>query len=118
MSPKKVELEEKLEQRCVDKVEAAGGLALKLSIPGVRGFPDRTILAPGRLRSNAANRTDWQNSYERPRVWFAEFKRLKSGRVSAQQHRWRMILHGLGFGVYFCDTDEQFDAAWKRETER
>ena len=36
----KRELERTLEDRCVARIEALGGLALKLSIPGVRGFPD------------------------------------------------------------------------------
>lgn len=114
----KRELEAALENRCVAKVEAAGGMALKLVIPGVRGFPDRTILAPGKLKSNDADRRDWQNSYERPRVWFAEFKRLKTGRVSAQQHRWRVLLHQMGFGVYFIDDDAGFDEALAREMGR
>lgn len=92
------ELERALEDRCVARIEALGGMALKLSVPGVRGFPDRTILMPG------------------GRIWFAEFKRLKTGRASSQQHRWRVLLHQLGFGVYFIDTDEQFEDALRRET--
>lgn len=98
--PRKIELERALEDRCVARIEALGGLALKLSIPGARGFPDRTILMPGR------------------RVWFAEFKRLRTGTISAQQHRWRVLLHQLGFGVYFVDTDEAFDVALERELNR
>lgn len=94
----KIELERELEKRCVDKIEARGGLALKLSIPGVRGFPDRTIIMPG------------------GRIWFCEVKRLRSGRVSAQQHRWRVLLHQLGFHVYLVDTDAQFDEAMRKET--
>ena len=86
----KIELEAHLEARCVAAVEARGGLALKLQIPGVRGFPDRTILVPGQ------------------QVWFAEFKRLKTGRVSAQQEEWARRLRALGYAVYFIDTWEQF----------
>lgn len=104
----KPELESALEQRCVAKIEAAGGLALKLLIPGVRGFPDRTIFMRG--PSDAA--VPWRNVRG---VWFAEFKRLKTGRVSAQQHRWRVLLHQLGFGVYTVDDDAQFDAAMAKE---
>lgn len=96
----KLELERALEERCVARVEALGGLALKLVVPGVRGFPDRTVLMPER------------------RAWFAEFKRMRTGRVSAQQHKWRVMLHQLGFGVYFIDSDEQFESALKRELER
>lgn len=86
----KIELEAHLEARCVAAVEARGGLALKLQIPGVRGFPDRTILVPGQ------------------QVWFAELKRLKTGRVSAQQEEWARRLRALGYAVYFIDTWEQF----------
>ena len=33
--------------------------------------------------------------------------RLRTGRVSAQQHRWRVMLHQMGFGYYVIDTDAQ-----------
>jgi len=93
----KPELERALEERCVAKVEALGGVALKLMIPGARGFPDRTVLLPG------------------GRIAFCEFKRLKTGRVSAQQTRWATVLRRLGFEVHVIDTDAQFDAFLKRE---
>lgn len=93
----KLELEAALEARCVAKIDAAGGVALKLSIPGVRGFLDRTVLMPERI------------------IFFCEFKRLKYGRISAQQRTWRRILTLLGFNVYFIDTDAAFDAALARE---
>jgi len=95
--PRKPALEITLETRCVATVEARGGLALKLQIPGVRGFLDRTILMPCQS------------------VWFAEFKRLKTGRVSAQQHEWARRLRALGFGVYFIDTWAQFIEACDAE---
>lgn len=94
----KRELESALEDRCVKRIESLGGQALKLVIPGVRGFPDRTILMPGR------------------QIWMAEFKRIKSGRVSAQQGRWGEALIKLGFPVYFIDTDADFEAALAWET--
>ena len=93
------ELEQKLEDRCVAKVEARGGLALKLRPPAGRGFPDRVILLNGRC-------------------WFLETKRAKLGVVAAQQVTWRRLLTLAGFGVYFCDDDAQFDAALERETRR
>jgi hypothetical protein len=96
----KHELESPLEQRSVDKIEAAGGRALKLIIPGVRGFLDRTICMPG------------------GKIWFAEFKRLRTGRISAQQEKWSALLTRLGFHVYFIATDAQFDEAMARETVR
>lgn len=93
----KVELERALEDRCVAKVEAAGGLALKLQIPGVRGFPDRTCLFDDR------------------KVFFLEFKRLKGGVISKQQQRWRVLLFGLGFNTYFIDSDQTFAQAMLKE---
>lgn len=94
----KRELESALEDRCVKRIEAIGGRALKLVIPGVRGFPDRTMLMPGQ------------------RIWFAEFKRLKTGRISAQQVRWGEVLGNLGFHVHFIDSDAAFEAALAWET--
>jgi hypothetical protein len=94
--PTKPELESALELRCVAKVEARGGLALKLRPPTGRGFPDRFIILRGK-------------------VWAVEFKRPKVGVVAAQQNTWRRLLTLAGLGVYLCDTDEQFDAAMERE---
>ena len=94
----KPELENALENRCVAKVDAAGGVALKLTIPGVRGFLDRTVCMPGQ------------------KIWFFETKRLRTGVISAQQHRFRVLLTQLGFKVYFIDNDAAFDAIleeWK-----
>lgn len=93
----RVELESSLEERCVQIVERLGGMALKLQIPGVRGFPDRTILMPG------------------AKVWFAEFKRIKSGRVSSQQLRWIERLGRAGFSAYVIDNEADFERALKKE---
>lgn len=90
---RKPELESALEDRCAAKVEALGGVALKLVILGQRGFPDRTLLMPG------------------GHVWFAEFKRAKTGAVSKPQHRIRVLLNLLGFKVITIDNDADFDAA-------
>ena len=101
----KIELERALEERCVARVEALGGMAIKLLVPGVRGFPDRGCFLPGRPLL--------------PRqTFFLEFKRLKTGRVSAQQHMWCFKLTELGFGVYMIDTDAQFEDALAREMSR
>ena len=96
----RIELESPLEKRCVQRVEALGGVALKLVLLGVRGFLDRTVILPKRV------------------IFFAEFKRKKLGVVSAQQAVWRRILTLLGFGVYMIETDEQFEAALEREMGR
>lgn len=93
----KIELESSLEERCVQIVERLGGMALKLQIPGVRGFPDRTILMPG------------------AKVWFAEFKRIKSGRVSSQQLRWIERLSKQGFSAYVIDNEADFEKALRKE---
>lgn len=98
--PSKPELEAALEQRCVAKIEARGGLGLKLVLLGKRGFLDRTMIAPGRI------------------IFWCEFKRQKVGIVSAQQAVWRRLLTLLGFGVYFIDSDADFDWALARELER
>lgn len=113
----KLELEAALEDRCVAKVEARGGLALKLAPTGTRGFPDRTIFMPAYPGPDPLPAGVWATPRE-TRVWFAEFKRRKVGEVSAQQHRWRVLLHGMGYGFYTIDTDEQFDAAMERELSR
>jgi hypothetical protein len=90
------ELEATLELRCVKKIEALGGQALKLRPPAGRGFPDRTCLLQGS-------------------VFFIEFKRAKSGVIARQQHQWRMMLHLLGFGVYFVNSDATFTEALRNE---
>jgi hypothetical protein len=95
----KIELESALENRCVAKIEARGGLALKLRPPTGRGFPDRTCLIAGK-------------------IFFLETKRAKVGVIAAQQVTWRRLLTLAGFGVYFCDTDANFDAALERELSR
>lgn len=100
MTVTKIELERALEDRCVAKIEARGGLALKLVILGVRGFLDRTMVLPGRV------------------IFWCEFKRRKVGIVSAQQAVWRRLLTLLGFGVYMIDSDEDFDRALEREMAR
>ncbi len=95
----KIELEAQLEQRCVDKIEAAGGLALKLRPPTGRGFPDRLIFLRGK-------------------VFAVEFKRPRLGVIAAQQQAWRRLLTLAGFGVYFISSDEQFETALAKEMER
>jgi len=93
-----IELEQKLEDRSVAKAERVGAEAVKLVILRLMGWPDRTILMPG------------------GHVWFAEFKRQVSGRVSAQQKFWRRRLLELGFRIYIIDNDEDFDRALETES--
>ncbi len=116
---KRPELESALEDRCVAKIEALGGMALKLSIPGVRGFPDRSCFLPQNARYvSSIAPGQWQRLFgpEPGRLFFIEVKRLKTGRVSVQQERWAAKLRALGFKVYFIDNDAAFDAVleeWK-----
>ncbi len=95
----KPELEAQLEARCCAKIEAAGGLALKLRPPTGRGFPDRLIFLRGK-------------------VFAVEFKRPRLGVIAAQQTTWRRLLTLAGFGVYTVDNDADFETALKREMER
>ena len=96
----KIELERALEDRCCAKIEARGGLCLKLVLLGMMGWFDRTVLLPNRV------------------IFFCEFKRRKLGKVSVQQATWRRIVTLLGFGVYTIDDDAGFDRALEREMNR
>lgn len=88
----KRERETKLEERCVARVEAAGGVALKLVLLGLRGFPDRTCLLRGRVAFVELKRTDGRGVYAR------------------QQAHWRDVLTRLGFAVFVVSSDEEFSA--------
>ena len=89
--------EQKTEERCVARVKSLGGLALKLALLGLRGFPDRTILLPG------------------GRIFFVEFKRAGGGRFSQQQSIWSERLTDLGFGVYDVRSALEFETALRAE---
>src|ERR1035437_1912018 len=108
---KRPELERTLEERCVVKVEAIGGKALKLKLDGVRGFPDRSIFLP----DVGISPSEWPDVGQHyGRVFFTEFKRAQVGVTSKQQTKWNLMLNLLGFEVYMVDTDEQFDAILER----
>ena len=64
------------------------GLCLKWVCPGWSGVPDRILLLPG------------------GRIFFAELKRPKGGKVSELQKWWKRRLEGLGFSVYHIYTKE------------
>ena len=86
------ERENAFELRCVARLEAKGGAALKLVLLGLRGWPDRTCLLRGR-------------------VAFCEFKRTDgSGVYARQQAHWRRVLTGLGFAVFVVESDAEFSA--------
>lgn len=119
--PRKHELETALEDRCVARIEALGGMALKLRPPTGRGFPDRTVFLPSEWRASdlpPVQPDEWRHVYGKKTVFFLEFKRSRVGVTSTQQHKWRMLLTQLGFGVYFVDSDAAFEAALERELGR
>lgn len=84
-------LEKAIEGRLVKLVEANGGEAIKVSAIGLRGFPDRLIVAPG------------------SRALFVETK-APSGRLSPQQKHWKRLLERFGFRVAVPYTLEEVDA--------
>ncbi len=86
------ERENTFENRCVARLEAEGGAALKLVLVGLRGFPDRTCCLRGRIAFCEMKRTDGSGIYAR------------------QQAHWRRVLEGLGFKVFVVETDAEFGA--------
>lgn len=82
-------LEKEIEGKLVKMVKSHGGLCLKWVCPGWLGVPDRIILLPG------------------GRVWFAELKRPKGGKLSAAQKWWAKKLIDLGFN--YCQIWDQED---------
>ena len=75
-----------------ERVEALGGVCIKLSPVGLRGVPDRLIVLSG------------------PRVIFVELKRPNGGVISALQHWWRKRLLALGCEHHFVKTRAEVDA--------
>lgn len=114
----KIELERALEDRCTAKIEARGGLCLKLRPPTGRGFPDRVVFLPRSGPRSPLQPGEWRDAGKGPVCFFVEFKRQKTGVIATQQNTWRRMLTLAGFGVYFCDDDAGFDAALERELNR
>lgn len=85
------QLEKEIEKYFVQEVKKMGGIALKLIILGLRGFPDRTILLPGGV------------------VKFVELKRPKGGKASPHQIKWKKILTALGFDAQFLKNKDEVD---------
>ena len=81
-------LEKEIEQKLRQSVERRGGWCLKWVCPGWSGVPDRIILLPG------------------ARVYFAELKRPKGGKLSALQVKWHAWLSKLGFGCFIIWDEE------------
>lgn len=88
-------IESEIEDAFVAYAESCGCQALKLRIDGKNGFPDRTVLMPGR------------------RALFFEFKR-PGGKLRSMQRFWWMTLESLGHRVHapesFPEAKQIFDA--------
>lgn len=81
--------EDAVESHLVRRVEALGGLAIKVRF--LTGWPDRMILLP------------------RGRIMWVELKRPKGGKFEPLQPYWIKTLRKLGFAVHVCKTKEEVD---------
>ena len=88
-------LEKTVEKALVKEAKDRGVLCLKLAPAGLAGFPDRTLLADGR-------------------VYFVECKRPNGGRLSRLQEFWLDRLTQHGFQVAVVKTADDARALVKR----
>ena len=82
-------IEKDIEKYLVSRIKKIGGLAWKLTSPGVSGVPDRLIL--------------WQGQ-----IWFVELKRPKENMRRLQLYR-QSELQKQGFDVVCLDTKGKVD---------
>lgn len=85
-----------IERHFVRAVSARGGVAAKMTSPGMRGAPDRIVFWPG------------------GRIAFVELKR-PGRKPSPLQRRWHERLQSMGFRVYVIDSFEAIDEFIRRE---
>lgn len=85
-----------VEAYLVKRVEAAGGVAVKMNLRGRVGWPDRLVVLPG------------------GRTIYAELKRPRGGRVSATQAQVHKQLRGLGHTVWLLKNRDEIDEAFGR----
>jgi CO dehydrogenase/acetyl-CoA synthase delta subunit len=85
-----MESEKLLEKKLKTRVEALGGMAIKILSIHINGLPDRLCLLPG------------------GRLFFTEIKttKKKPTRIQLLMHR---KIRKLGFEVYVIDKSEQID---------
>lgn len=91
------ERESAIEKHLVDGVANAGGVALKLSVPGRRGYQDRVCFMP------------------HGRVFLVEVKRPKGGVLAELQKVRRAEMEALGHRVYVVKNRGEVDAALQKE---
>lgn len=90
--------ERDIEKHFIQKIESLGGVALKFTVPGQRGWPDRLAILPG------------------GRVIFVELKRPKGGRLSALQIERLRTLTDLGAESYVMNSLFLIDAHFGDDT--
>jgi hypothetical protein len=76
--------EAEIERLLVERVEALGGLCLKATVLGRRGFPDRIVCLPG------------------GRVAFVELKKPRGSRVSVHQRQYAALFKALDVEYFIC----------------
>lgn len=82
-------MEKDLENRARLKIKALGGLLQKFTSPGRKGVSDRIATMPGN------------------RIYFAEFKFGKQGRLSVHQIKWQKDMAKLGIKVWNISNEEE-----------
>ena len=87
----KSSVEAEVEDYLCERVEALGGLCVKLRPPTGMGFPDRTVMLPGGI------------------VAFVEVKRPRGGHLSPQQKRWLLDMKKIGLNAEIVQSQESVD---------
>ena len=93
-------LESQVEEYLKSTVAELGGMTYKLSVPGVRGYPDRLVKLP-----NVS-------------AFVVELKRPKGGRLSALQVVRHKEMRDVGWRVYVAKNREEIDGVIERERAR
>jgi Holliday junction resolvase len=83
--------EREIERQLCQRVAEQGGLCLKVTVLGRRGFPDRLVVLPGR-------------------IVFCELKRPRRGRVAVHQILYIEKLRALGAVACVVRTSSDIDA--------
>lgn len=84
-------MENKVEAALCKAVALRGGMAVKMSVPGVKGAPDRLVILPG------------------PIMFFVETKRPRGGVMLQHQIKWADRLAKLGVVVAVVKEIDEID---------